>query len=131
MIWHPFLKSLLSIGLFGLAGVFARYFVGLGLSWLLPSAFPHWTFIINILGSFIIGIVFVLGVEHSHISAAIRLGIMVGFLGGFTTFSSYSLESMLLFEKGKTMYALCYFTLSPLLGILFTFCGMALARKLL
>lgn len=130
IILSTFLKSLVPIGFFGLLGVFARYFLSLGINKLLPSAFPFGTFIINILGSFIIGIIFVAGVEKTHISPLIRLGIMVGFLGGFTTFSSYSLESTLLLERGKIMVALCYFILSPALGILFTYCGVILARKL-
>jgi len=123
-------KNLFFIGLFGMAGIFARYFMGLGVTKFLPSAFPYGTFFINLIGSFVIGIIFVASMEHTYLSTAIRLGIMVGFLGGFTTFSSYSLESMLLFEKGKTFYALSYFMLSPMLGIICAFCGIALARKL-
>jgi CrcB protein len=124
------LKSLLPIGLFGVLGVFCRYFMGLGITKLFPSAFPYGTFSINVLGSFLIGVIFVAGVEKAHIHAALRLGLMIGFLGGFTTFSSYSLDAALLFERGKTLVALCYFILSPLIGIIFTFLGISLARKI-
>ena len=124
------LKSLLPIGLFGVLGVFCRYFMGLGVNKLFPSAFPYGTFSINILGSFLIGVIFVAGVERAHIHPSLRLGIMIGFLGGFTTFSSYCLEAALLFERGKTFYALCYFLLSPMIGIIFTFLGITFARKL-
>ena len=124
-----FLKSLVPIGVFGLCGVFARYFMGLWIGKLIPSSFPFNTFIINILGSFLIGFIFVFGMEKTHLSPALRLGMMVGFIGGFTTFSSYSLEAALLFERGKFTVGLCYFILSPMVGLFFTFCGIALARK--
>jgi CrcB protein len=130
LYWHALTKSLVPIGLFGLLGIFSRYFMGLGVNRLLPSSFPYGTFFINILGSFLIGVIYVAGIERMHLSPQLRLGITVGFLGGFTTFSSYSLESALLFEREKILYALCYFALSPMIGLLFTFCGILLTRKI-
>jgi CrcB protein len=130
IVVQTFLKSIMPIALFGMMGVLSRYCISLIVSRILPSAFPYGTFFINILGSFLIGIVYVAGVERFHLSPALRLGIMIGFLGGFTTFSSFSLDAALLLEKGKVLYALFYFTLSPVLSILFTYFGIFVSRKI-
>lgn len=119
---------LLYIICFGILGVLARYFVGLSVAKNIPTAFPLGTFLINISGSFFIGLVYVLGVEKGLISQDLRLGIMVGFLGGFTTFSSYSLEATRLIEQGELSISLAYLLLSPALGLAAAFGGIALAR---
>lgn len=90
---------------------------------------PFDTFLINIFGAFAIGIIYVLGVEKSHISQDLRIGIMVGFLGGFTTFSSYCLDGVKLLENLKYFQAIIYLCLSPILGVLATFLGIMLTRK--
>jgi len=97
----------------------------------LPSPFPYGTFFINLLGAFAIGIIYVLGVERSAISADLRTGIMVGFLGGFTTFSSYCLEGVRLAEETALMNAALYMVASPFLGFIATLSGMLLTRKVL
>ena len=95
------------------------------------SPFPNGTFLINIVGSFLIGIVYVLGIERAVIPPAWRVGLMVGFLGGFTTFSSYSLESARLLEEMEVWYAVLYFVLSPLLGVGAALAGIYLSRYLM
>ncbi|KAB8033426.1 fluoride efflux transporter CrcB [Fluviispira multicolorata] len=122
--------SLFYIGFFGILGVFCRYFLGLFMHKIFISPFPYSTFFINIIGSFVIGIIYVLGVEKLQISHELRLGLMVGFLGGFTTFSSYCLEAIKLMEESKYFYALSYLFLSPFVGIILTFLGIFLARKI-
>jgi len=119
------------IALFGLLGVLSRYYVGLGVNKVLPHPFPYGTFLINISGAFIIGIVHVLGAERALISPDLRIGIMVGFLGGFTTFSSYCLETARLTESTEHFYALVYFIAGPILGYLAAFGGMILTRFIL
>ena len=119
----------LLIALFGLAGVFSRYGLGLGIPRLLPGAFPSATLLINLLGCFLIGVVYVLG-QH-RLSEGLQdlwLAVVVGFLGGFTTFSSYGLDSFKLIEGGQAMKGLAYFILSPVLGLACTFAGAGLAR---
>jgi fluoride exporter len=120
----------LYIAVFGLIGVFSRYYLGLYITKLLPPPFPYGTFIINSLGSFIIGIIYVLGVEKSLIPADIRVGIMVGFLGGFTTFSSYCLETARLTNESKYFYAMLYLVLSPCVGYLAALIGIFMTRSL-
>ncbi len=119
------------IALFGLAGVFSRYFAGAWVSRHWVSSFPWGTFLINISGSFVIGVVFVLGSERAFLTPDVRTGLLVGLLGGYTTFSSYCLDSSRLLENGEWHRAASYFLLSPLLGLAAAFAGLALTRTLL
>lgn len=123
-----FLVKLILIGLFGLLGVFARYYSGILASRYLPIVFPFGTLFINLLGAFLIGIVWVLGMEKEMISHNTLAGIIVGFLGGFTTFSSYCLEFVRLIEESKYLYGILYVSLSPALGCFAAYFGMYLAR---
>lgn len=122
---------LIYVAVFGLLGVFARYFVGLLAAERMASPFPYGTLAINTLGSFLIGIIYVLGAEHALISTDLRVGLMVGFLGGFTTFSSYSLDFVRLLESGDWRSASLYFTLGPAAGAAAAMAGLAIARILL
>ena len=123
--------KLLWIGLFGIAGVFARYASGLAIGRALPSSFPYATLVINVTGAFAIGVTYVLGFERAAIPAEVRVGLMVGFLGGFTTFSSYSLEVARLLEEAEYAYASLYFGLSNAAGFAATFLGLVLTRLLI
>lgn len=129
IFWSSFFKSLLPIGIFGILGVFSRYSLGLLFQRFFSSPFPWGTFTINALGSFLIGMVFTLGHEKGWLSPSLRLGIMIGFLGGFTTFSSFSLETISLFEKSRWALGFCYLILSPVVGTGLCACGMLLARQ--
>ncbi len=119
---------LLWIAIFGLVGIFARYFIGVGVARTLNPPYPLATFAINLTGSLLIGLVYVLGIEKSAIDPEIRIGLMVGLLGGYTTFSSYSLETYLLFESGRRLAAILYVTSSPILGLAATALGVGLGR---
>jgi CrcB protein len=120
----------LHIALFGLSGVFCRYYLGLWVSRLLPFSFPYGTFLINITGAFFIGVIQVLGVERNNIPADLRVGMMVGFLGGYTTFSSYCLEAVRLMEDAQYLSAALYWLMSPVLGYLAALGGILLTRWL-
>jgi CrcB protein len=119
---------MLSIAVCGLLGVFSRYFVGVVATKIFPPSFPYGTLSINLIGSFWIGVVYVLGVERAIISEELRMGIMIGYLGGFTTFSSYCLEVARLLEEGSYFYATLYGSLSAFLGYGATFLGLYLGR---
>ncbi|APJ02676.1 fluoride efflux transporter CrcB [Silvanigrella aquatica] len=121
--------EIIYIGVFGIIGVFCRYFFVTLMEKLFHIQLPLDIFTINVIGSFLIGIIYVLGIEKAHLSQELRLGIMVGFLGGFTTFSSFSLDAVKLFESAKYLQCFLYSFLSPTLGILATFLGIFLARK--
>lgn len=118
----------LYIMIFGVLGVLSRYYAGTFVAKVLSPTFPYGTFMINITGAFLIGMVQVLGIERNSIPPDLRVGIMVGFLGGYTTFSSYSLESFRLIEQAEFLKAAAYFILSPALGLLAVTGGVFFAR---
>ena len=121
----------LIIVIFGTLGVLSRYGIGLFTTRYFTIPFPFGTFFINLVGSFLIGVVFVLGTERGILSPDLRMGLMVGFLGGFTTFSAYSLETFRLVETGQYRMATLYFGLSPMLGVVFAAAGVLLTRTIL
>lgn len=124
------MMKLVYLGAFGLVGVFGRYFMSVAVTKLLPGNFPFATFFINILGAFLIGIIYVLGFEKANISENMRIGMMAGLLGGFTTFSAYSLEAVILIEQARPFLSLFYLVASSVIGVLAAMGGMMLARFL-
>lgn len=116
--------KVLLIGLGGFVGANARYWLG---AWLdgrfLPMPWP--TFVINALGSLLIGIV-----VGSSPREGWRLLVAVGLLGGFTTFSTFSLEAFTLLEAGERGQALLYVLASVVVGVVLAGVGMTLGRAL-
>ncbi len=113
------------LAVFGLLGVFSRY----GIDRLIPTAdFPLATFLINILGSFLAGLVYALG-ERGQFSASLQTGLLVGFCGGFTTFSAYALQAVMMMDRGKVAPALAYLFVSPVLGLAAAWAPVLLMRK--
>lgn len=122
--------SIVYVAVFGVLGVFARYFTNELAQRFLPPNFPYATFTINVFGAFLIGATYVAGFERTQLSAELRTGIMIGFLGGFTTFSSYCLEGLRLLQGEHALLGLAYLGFSPVFGVLATAAGMQLARSL-
>ena len=122
--------ELLAIGLGGAVGALCRYGVTLWASSLVCINFPYSTLIINVLGSFAVGLVFILLVERNLLAPIWRSVLMVGFLGAFTTFSTFSLQALGLMEEGRYMGALGYIASSVITCILATALGMYLARQM-
>ena len=91
-------------------------------------AFPWHTFLINMAGCLLIGILFSLSKEQELIGENGRIFLMTGFCGGFTTFSAFSLENMQLIQNGESGKAILYMSTSFLLGLLMTWAGMILGR---
>ncbi|MCM2321772.1 MAG: CrcB family protein [Oligoflexia bacterium] len=122
------LSQLSLLVLFGSAGVLSRY--GLDRAFLkLGSHFPWGTLTINIVGSFLAGVGYVLGVERGALPAELRTAVMVGFLGGFTTFSAFSLQAARLLEERHLGEAFLYLVVSPGLGLGACLLGLWLARS--
>jgi CrcB protein len=92
--------------------------------------FPYATLSINLLGSFLMGFLFIETLERLTISPELRTGILTGGLGGFTTFSTFEMETLLLVEQGNLGKAALYVLLSVGLGFLGAFGGAYLARNL-
>ena len=119
-------KQVLFIGGFGVLGVLSR----LGIDLMARAWIPVGTWVVNILGCALAGFLFTLG-EKEIISQSLQVALLVGFCGGFTTFSAYALQSFQLLEKGQFFLSMLYFTLSPLSGFLAAALGVFLTRKLL
>lgn len=121
--------TLLQVALGGAAGATARYLTGLGVVRLFGHGFPLAILSVNILGSLLMG-VFV-SVAALRGGTSLSPLVMTGFLGGFTTFSSFSLETVGLIERGAYGSAALYVTLSVVVSVAALVLGMVLAREVL
>jgi CrcB protein len=110
----------------GAAGSLLRYLAGGAIQRLSPSGFPVGTLFVNVVGCFLIG-VFVRFLLHMQTSPGMRALLVVGFCGGFTTFATFSIETVGLIEGGEYTRAAMYIAGSVLLCIMATFAGMAAA----
>ncbi|MBI1862261.1 MAG: fluoride efflux transporter CrcB [Deltaproteobacteria bacterium] len=109
----------------GVFGVLSRWALAKFISW--PDGFPYATLLINLLGSLAIGIVWALALSRRIPREWVSI-LCVGFLGGFTTFSAFSLESVLLWENRQFTAAAAYVVLAPIFGVLLAFAGMRLGQ---
>jgi len=110
---------------FGCIGVILRYFVAIKLN---SEVFPYGTLLVNLVGSFLIGYVFTNGLLAQWLGTAGRMALIVGFLGALTTFSSYSLDALMLVDRGRWLTALGYVMASNIVGFLCCFAGYRLGR---
>jgi CrcB protein len=124
------MDNLFVIALGGALGALSRYELGLWISDKWNQSFPLHTFIINITGAFLLGFLNIVFLEKMSISPLWRLGIGVGFLGAFTTFSTFGFEVFTLIENGSYTLAATYTLLSIIVGILGVALGVGLARLL-
>jgi len=121
----------LSVGIGGGLGSIARYLVGVWVLGRLPYPLPLGTLIVNVLGSFLIGLIAELAVLKAFgVTSEIRMFLVVGVLGGFTTFSSLALEMTVLVRGSEWWWALLYSAGSVVVGLGAAFAGIALAKLL-
>lgn len=121
----------LAVAFGGALGAMSRYWVyNAFLKWT-DDKFPYATLTVNILGSFVIGLAFVLITERVQIGAEWRGVITVGFLGAFTTFSTFSLDTLGLLEQGQVGSALIYILSSVVVCLFAAWLGLTLARELM
>lgn len=120
--------NLLIIALGGALGAVSRFLLGNGVSRALGSALPYGTFVINIVGCFAMGFLMTIIVDREMLPAAWRLFLCVGFLGGFTTFSSFGYEALMLLTEGKLLAVLAYVGGSVVLGLVAAAAGVLCAR---
>ena len=114
----------------GALGAVMRFWVSGGIYAWLGRDFPYGTLSVNLIGSFIIGIAFVLLTERLTLGAEVRSFVLIGFLGAFTTFSTFSLETLILLQEGLLFKAAANILLSVLLCIIATWGGIILAKSL-
>lgn len=119
------------VGLGGFVGANARYLLGAWVGTQLGTRFPLGTFIINVSGAFVLGVVGTLVAERLIRSPEeVRLLVSIGFLGAYTTFSTFSFESYALIEDGEWARALANLVLSPAIGLVAVHLGVLMARRL-
>jgi CrcB protein len=124
------MKHLIFIALGGAGGALARHWMSTLVHNSVNSHFPWGTLAVNLLGSFLIGLMYVVIVERGLIHPDWRSVTIVGFLGAFTTFSTFSLETIALMENGQPAAALGYVLLSVLICIVAVWLAMSLVRLL-
>ena len=120
----------LAIAAGGVLGANARYIIGLYIADKLGTSFPYGTFIINVTGSLVIGFFLTYVSERAAISPLWRLFFATGFLGAYTTFSTYSYETATLIRDGAYVSALAYCLGSVVVGLVGVIAGIAAAERL-
>lgn len=120
----------LAIALGGSAGAMSRYWVTSTAYQWLGHEFSYGTLIVNVLGSLIMGFLTVLLVQRFNVSDDIRLGLMVGFLGSFTTFSTFAMDTLHWLESGAIIKALAYVLISVLFCVLGAWAGLLTAKQI-
>lgn len=124
------MAALLAIALFGAVGCLARYWLSGWLYALLGRGFPWGTLAVNVIGSFLIGLLMELSVTTTLIPPTLRTGLTVGFLGGLTTFSTFSYETFRLLEEGQFLMAFLNTVVSVVVCLVFTWGGIVVARQI-
>ena len=119
-----------AIAVGGTLGCWARYAMTNLVQTVYGRDFPYATLSINLLGSFLMGFLYIETLERLTISPDLRVGILTGVLGGYTTFSTFEMETLLLVEQGASGKAIAYFVLSGGLGFILAFGGAYIARNL-
>lgn len=122
------IKSLLIVGLGGGAGSMLRYGVQKFLNVQDTAGFPTGTLIVNISGCFLIGVLLSIFNRSVSLHEEMKLLLMTGFCGGFTTFSAFTLEGIGLLKENKTALFVIYLTASVVGGLLATLIGIRIAK---
>jgi len=123
-------QQLIAIAGGGALGAVLRFGMSTAVYRGLGRDFPYGTLAVNVLGSLLMGFIFVVLVERLAMSAEWRAALLVGLLGSFTTFSTFSFETLALFENGEPIKALVNIMLSVFICLLATWIGLSLGRQL-
>jgi fluoride exporter len=118
------------VGLGGFIGSIARFWLGGYISNRMGARFPYGTFVINISGSFLIGLVVTMLAERAHWSANWRYFIPIGFIGAYTTFSTFEFETFQSFRDGELLIAFLNVILSVTVGFIAVWLGVLTGRSL-
>jgi CrcB protein len=124
------LGIIFAIALGGAAGALGRYWVSLTAHSVLGTAFPYGTLTVNVVGSFLMGLLSILLLERVVAAPELRAFILVGFLGAFTTFSTFSLETFHLFLEGAYLKSFINVVVSVFICLTAVWLGMLLGRRL-
>jgi fluoride exporter len=119
-----------AIAIGGTLGCWARYAQTNLVQAALGRDFPFATMSINVIGSFLMGFLFIVTLERLMIPPSVRVGVLTGVIGGYTTFSTFEMETLLLAENGEFFKAVLYVVLSVVIGFAAAFGGAYVARNL-
>jgi fluoride exporter len=124
------MEQIVYIGLFGALGCLARYFLSGWVYALLGRGFPYGTLVVNVIGAFLIGLIMEFSIRSALVPPTIRVALTIGFLGGLTTFSTFSFETFRLLEEGAVLVAFGNVLLSVVACLACTWLGIVVARVL-
>ncbi len=119
-----------AIAVGGSAGAMSRYWVTSTTYQWLGHEFSYGTLLVNVFGSLLMGFLAVVLVERFDISEEVRLGIMVGFLGSFTTFSTFAMDTIHWIDSGAVLKALAYVLVSVVCCVLGAWAGLIVAKQI-
>lgn len=122
------MKALFMVGIGGFLGSITRYSFFLLMNRFMASSFPWSTWVVNILGSFILGVLFALSIRNQWLDAHLRALLMTGFCGSFTTFSTFALDHMNLVKTGLYTQGILYVLTSVIFSLLAVYLGYLLGR---
>jgi len=121
-------RFILIIGTGGFIGTVARFYATRTVQNYALSTFPYGTFLVNIIGCFLIGIFYGLSEKGNLLNEEWRMFLTVGFCGGFTTFSAFANENISLLKEGNFFHFAIYTTLSVFLGLMATYSGQLITK---
>jgi len=124
------MTTILTIAAGGAGGALMRYWCSQGVHALLGRGFPYGTLTVNVFGSLLMGLLFVLLIERQFVSAEWRALLLIGVLGSFTTFSTFSIETLNLLEQGEALKAGLNILFSVSLCLIACWAGVILGRQL-
>jgi fluoride exporter len=124
------MEQIVYIGLLGALGCLARYFLSGWVYQLLGRGFPYGTLAVNVVGAFLIGFIMEFSIRSALVPPTLRIALTIGFLGGLTTFSTFSFETFRLLEEGAFLIALGNVCLSLVACLACTWVGIVAARAI-
>ena len=124
------MSQLIAIASGGAAGALMRFWVSGAIYTLLGRAFPYGTLAVNVIGSLAMGLLYILFMERMSVSPEMRAALLVGFLGAFTTFSTFSIETLNLIEQGDLFKAALNMLLSVTACVAACWIGVLIGRQL-
>ncbi len=124
------MNQLIAIAGGGAIGALLRFWLSTGVYQLLGRGFPWGTLVVNVLGSFLMGLLFVFFMERGLVSPELRAAVLVGLLGSLTTFSNFSMETLTLIEQADYLKAVLNMLVSVVVCVLACGAGLVLGRQL-
>jgi CrcB protein len=122
------MRALIFVGIGGGLGSIFRYVISVFVGKHIPIVFPMGTLLVNISGCFLIGVLYSIFARHTDFNTEWRLFMITGICGGYTTFSTFSYDSLVLLKEGSNISFILYVLGSVVIGLLATFAGIALFK---